>query len=60
VAVSWGDIKIRDVTGPGVPVLLRVKVVGRAPSGVVARLPRRSVRQWLRSGPQPYDPESDG
>lgn len=57
VAVSWGDIKVRDVTGPDVPVLLRVKVTGRAPSGVIARLPRRSLPQWLRNGPRPYAPE---
>jgi len=50
VTVSWGDIKVRDVTDPDVPVLLQVKVAGRAPSGVVARLPRRSFSQWLRAG----------
>ena len=56
VAVSWGDIKVRDVTGPHVPVILNVKVTGRAPSGVVARLPRRSFPQWLRNKPRPYEP----
>lgn len=60
VAVSWGDIKVRDVTGPHVPAILNVKVVGRAPSGVVARLPRRSFPQWLRNKPRPYEPGPDG
>lgn len=55
VTVSWGDIKVRDVTGPHVPVILNVKVTGRAPSGVVARLPRRSFPQWLRNKPRPYE-----
>lgn len=56
VTVSWGDIKVRDITGPHVPVILNVKVVGRAPSGVVARLPRRSFPQWLRNKPRPFEP----
>ena len=60
VTVSWGDIKVRDVTGPYVPVILNVKVVGRAPSGVVARLPRRSFPQWLRNKPRPDEPGPSG
>jgi hypothetical protein len=56
VTVSWGDIKVHDVTGPHVPAILNVKVTGRAPSGVVARLPRRSFPQWLCNKPRPYEP----
>lgn len=53
VEISWGDIRVGEVTGPHEPVILRVKATGRAPSGVIARPPRRirggGFRGW-RSG----------
>jgi hypothetical protein len=51
VEISRGDIKVAQVTGPQEPVILRVKATGRAPSGVVARPPRRTFSQWLRREP---------
>jgi hypothetical protein len=50
-----GDVKVRDVTGPHVPVILQVKLAGRVRGGgVVARLPRRTFLQWLLRKPRPY------
>lgn len=51
VTISWGDIKIRDVTGPYESVILRIKATGRAPSGVVARPPRRTLSPRMRRNP---------
>jgi hypothetical protein len=50
-----GEIKVRDVTDPHAPVILRVELAGRVRGGgVVARLPRRTFLQWLLRRPRPY------
>ena len=50
-----GEIKVRDVTDPHAPVILRVELSGRVRGGgVVARLPRRTFLQWLLRKPRPY------
>src|SRR3984957_4042179 len=50
-----GDVKVRDVTDPHAPVILRVELTGRIRGGgVVARLPRRTFWQWLLRKPRPY------
>lgn len=49
-----GDVKIQDATDQ-MPVALTVVVSGRVRGGnVVARFPRRNVRQWLRREPPPF------
>jgi hypothetical protein len=48
-----GDVKVRDVTDPNVPVILRVELAGRVRGGGgVARLPRRTLWQWLLRKPR--------
>lgn len=50
-----GDVKIRQVTDPHAPVILRVELTGRIRGGeIVARLPRRTFLQWLLRKPRPY------
>ena len=50
-----GEVKVRDVTDPHAPVILRVELAGRVRGGgVVARLPRRTFWQWLLRKPRPY------
>jgi hypothetical protein len=50
-----GEIKVRDVTDPHAPVILRVELAGRVRGGgVVARPPRRTFLQWLLRKPRPY------
>ncbi|GAA3043016.1 DUF1707 domain-containing protein [Streptomyces glomeratus] len=49
VTYSRGDIKVHPVTGPEIPVRLRVVLTGRSTGGdIVARLPRRTPWQRLR------------
>jgi len=49
LTVRMGDIKVRHRDDPGTPVILRVEVAGRVRGGdIVARLPRRTFRQWVR------------
>jgi hypothetical protein len=49
------EVKVHPVTDPHAPVTLRVELVGRVRGGgVVARLPRRTFRQWLLRKPRPY------
>ena len=54
LTMRGGDVKIQDATDQG-PVALTVVVSGRVRGGnVVARFPRRNLRQWLRRDPPPY------
>lgn len=54
LTMRGGDVKIQDATDQ-VPVTLTVVLSGRVRGGnVVARYPRRSLRQWLRRDPPPY------
>ena len=49
LTVRMGDIKVGHRDDPGTPVILRVEVAGRVRGGdIVARLPRRTFRQWVR------------
>jgi hypothetical protein len=49
--VRMGDVNVRPAAG-GVPVTLMVVVSGRVRGGnVVARLPRRTFREWMRRQP---------
>lgn len=53
--VTHGDVKIRHVTDPHTPLVLRVVLGGRIRGGdVVARLPYRTFSQWLHRQPRPY------
>ncbi|MEU6019485.1 DUF1707 domain-containing protein [Streptomyces sp. NPDC047515] len=53
VTYSRGDIKLRPVTGQDAPVRLRVVLGGKSTGGdIVARLPRRTPRQWLQRKPR--------
>ncbi len=55
VALIGGSVKVRPVTGPEQPVLLRVEVSGEARGGsIVAGPPRRTFWQWLLRKPGPY------
>jgi hypothetical protein len=55
LTVSRGNIKVRQGNAPDVPVILRVMLTGRVRGGnVVARLPRRTLGQWLRRDPGPH------
>jgi hypothetical protein len=55
VAVRSGQVKVRAPWGASVPVTLRVTVAGSCGSGsILARPPRRSLWQWLRRAPRPY------
>ncbi len=50
-----GEVKVRHVTDPDAPVILRVELAGRIHGGgVVARLPRRTFWQWLLRKPRSY------
>ena len=50
-----GEVKVRHVTDPRAPVVLRVELAGRIRGGgIVARLPRRTFWQWLLRKPRPY------
>jgi hypothetical protein len=52
VAVRSGNVKVREPWGAGVPVRLRIDVIGKVGSGdITARPPRRSLRAWLRREP---------
>jgi hypothetical protein len=52
VAVSSGSVSVRPPKGPQPPTVLRVEVTGQVRSGsLVARLPRRSLWQWLLRKP---------
>ena len=54
LTMRGGDVKIQDATDQ-VPVALTVVISGRVRGGnVVARFPRRNLRQWLRRDPPPY------
>jgi len=54
LTMRGGDVKIQDATGQ-VPVALTVVISGRVRGGnIVARFPRRNLRQWLRREPPPY------
>ena len=54
LTMRGGDVKIQDATDQ-VPVTLTVVLSGRVRGGnVVARYPRRNLRQWLRRDPPPY------
>ena len=54
LTMRGGDVKIQDAADQ-VPVALTVVVSGRVRGGnVVARYPRRNLRQWLRRDPPPY------
>jgi hypothetical protein len=54
-----GEVKVRHVTDPHAPVVLRVELAGRIRGGgVVARLPRRTFLQWLLRKPRPYRPQA--
>lgn len=56
-----GEIRVRDVTDPHAPVILRVELAGRVRGGgVVARLPRRTFWQWLLRKPRPYRSRAAG
>jgi DUF1707 SHOCT-like domain len=55
VIVTSGRVKVLAPWGPDVPARLRIDVAGSCGSGrIVARPPRRSLRQWLRRAPRPY------
>ncbi|MFD9887378.1 DUF1707 domain-containing protein [Streptomyces alboflavus] len=52
ITYTRGEVKITPVTGPEVPVRLRVVLTGRSTGGdIVARPPRRTPGQWLRRRP---------
>jgi hypothetical protein len=54
LTVRRGDVKIR-ATADQVPVTLTVVLSGQLRGGdVEARFPRRSLRQWVRREPPPY------
>ena len=53
LTATLGEAKIRQVTDPHTPVILRVELAGRVRGGgVVARLPRRTFWQWLLRKPR--------
>lgn len=55
VAVRSGGVKVREPWGPDVPAFLRIEVSGKVGAGhLTARPPRRTLRQWLRRAPRPY------
>jgi Domain of unknown function (DUF1707) len=50
-----GEVKVRHVTDPDAPVILRVELAGRIRGGgVVVRLARRTFWQWLLRKPAPH------
>jgi DUF1707 SHOCT-like domain len=52
VAVNSGSVTVRPPKGPQPPTILRVEVTGQVRSGsLVARLPRRTLWQWLLRRP---------
>ena len=54
LTMRGGDVKIQGATDQ-VPVTLTVVMSGRVRGGnVVARFPRRNLRQWLRRDPPPF------
>jgi len=54
LTVRRGDVKIRP-TADQVPVTLTVVLSGQLRGGdIEARFPRRSLRQWVRREPPPY------
>jgi hypothetical protein len=56
VAVRSGHVTVREPWGHGVPAELRVNVTGTCRSGhITARPRRRSLWQWLRRAPRPYE-----
>ena len=56
VSVRSGSVKVRAPWGDRVPAFLRVTVAGTCGSGaIVARPRRRSLWQWLRRAPRPYE-----
>ncbi len=55
LVVRHGDVKVRHVTAPDEPAVLRVELAGRIRGGnVVARLPYRTFREWLQGKPRVY------
>lgn len=59
VSVKSGQARIYAPWGDTVPVFLRITVAGTCGSGhIVARPPRRSLLQWLRRAPRPYEIEA--
>jgi hypothetical protein len=55
VSVGSGRVKARTPWAPHVTEILRIEVAGRVRSGSIsARPPRRTLWQWLRREPRPY------
>jgi hypothetical protein len=56
VSVRSGNIKVSEPWGPDVPAFLRITVAGTCGSGnITARPRRRSLWQWLRRAPKPWE-----
>jgi hypothetical protein len=56
VAVRSGNVKVKAPWGAGTPELLRIEISGKVRSGnIVARPRRRSLWQWLRRAPRPWE-----
>jgi hypothetical protein len=56
VTVRSGTVKIKEPWGTGVPAILRVTIAGTCGSGnITARPRRRSLWQWLRREPRPWE-----
>jgi len=56
VSVRSGNVKVSEPWGPNVPTFLRITVAGTCGSGnITARPRRRSLWQWLRRAPKPWE-----
>jgi hypothetical protein len=56
MSIRSGNVRIRTPWGPDVPEVLRVEISGQVRSGnVVARPQYRSLWQWLRRTPRPWE-----
>jgi Domain of unknown function (DUF1707) len=59
VAVNSGSVSVKPPKGPQPPTILRVEVTGQVRSGsLTARLPRRSLWQWLLRKPHRWQADA--
>jgi len=56
VTVRSGNIRIKSPWGAGTPEILRIEISGKVRSGNIVARPRyRSLWQWLRRAPRPWE-----
>jgi Domain of unknown function (DUF1707) len=61
VAIRSGNVRVRTPWGSGAPEILRIEITGRVRSGNIVARPRyRTLWQWLRRAPRPWETPATG